>query len=31
MGVTEGTAAQYLAEGIASLVEHLQRGGRAKP
>lgn len=31
MGVTEGTAAQYLAEGITSLVEHLQRGGRDKP
>jgi RNA polymerase sigma-70 factor (ECF subfamily) len=30
MGVTEGTAAQYLAEGIAALVEHLQRGGRDK-
>jgi RNA polymerase sigma-70 factor (ECF subfamily) len=30
MGVTEGTAAQYLAEGICSLVEHLQRGGKAK-
>jgi RNA polymerase sigma-70 factor (ECF subfamily) len=26
MGVTEGTAAQYLAEAIAALVEHLQRG-----
>jgi RNA polymerase sigma factor (sigma-70 family) len=30
MGVTEGTAAQYLAEGICALVEHLQREGRAK-
>lgn len=30
MGVTEGTAAQYLAEGIAALVEHLQRGARDK-
>jgi RNA polymerase sigma-70 factor (ECF subfamily) len=30
MGVTEGTAAQYLAEGICALVEHLQRGGKAK-
>jgi RNA polymerase sigma-70 factor (ECF subfamily) len=30
MGVTEGTAAQYLAEGICALVEHLQRDGRAK-
>ncbi|HVP86114.1 MAG TPA: RNA polymerase sigma factor [Rhizomicrobium sp.] len=31
MGVTEGTAAQYLADGICALVEHLQRGGKAKP
>ncbi|HVZ69419.1 MAG TPA: RNA polymerase sigma factor [Rhizomicrobium sp.] len=31
MGVTEGTAAQYLADGICALVEHLQREGKAKP
>lgn len=30
MGVTEGTAAQYLAEAICQLVEHLQREPRAR-
>ncbi len=30
MGITEGTAAQYLTEGICALVEHLQRGTRGK-